>query len=404
MNVNKIREDFPILRSLIYNKPLVYLDSAATTQKPNVVLESIKYVYENTNSNIHRGVHHLSNVATLAHEEARGKVAKFIGAKSCKEILFTRGTTEAVNLVANCFTECYCKEGDEIILTTMEHHSNIVPWQMMAERHKLQLRIAPIDEKGDLILDEMFALINERTKLIAVAHVSNVLGTVNPVKDIIAKAHKHGVMVLVDGAQAIAHTPVDVCDLDADFYVFSGHKVYAPNGIGVLYGKENILNVLPPYQGGGEMIGTVTFEKTTYNELPYKYEAGTPDYVGSVALGVALDYLSNIGMDKIAEHENELMEYATAELLKIPEVRIIGNANKKSGALSFVVGKIHPMDIGALLDKQGVAIRTGHHCAQPLIDHLGINGTARISFGIYTTKEDIDAFIKALNVTLGILM
>ncbi len=401
--MQNIKSGFPILGTTVNKKPLVYLDSAATTQKPQVVIDSIANTYESANSNIHRGIHYLSNVATRAHEAARDKVAKFINAREPKEILFTRGTTESINLVAQCFTEKYCDKGDEIIVTMMEHHSNIVPWQMACERHDLTLKVAPINEKGELIVEELYKLFTKKTKILSLAHVSNVMGTINPIKDIIAEAHRNGIKVLVDGAQAIAHMSVDVQDLGADFYAFSGHKLYAPNGIGVLYGRHEILDSMPPYHGGGEMIETVSFKGTTYNVLPYKYEAGTPDYVGSVALGVAIDYLSEIGMGNIVAHEKEIMQYATQKMKKIKDMRIIGEAEQKSGAISFLVGKHHPVDIGMLLDKQGIAIRTGHHCAQPLIEWFNISGTARVSFGVYTTKGDIDKFINALNVAIEIL-
>lgn len=403
LDIESIRKDFPILERDIYGKPLVYLDNGATTQKPQCVLDRIMRSYTSENSNIHRGVHYLSGVATEAHEAARQHVADFIGANSKDEILFTRGTTESINLVARTLADQICGKGDEIVVTTMEHHSNIVPWQMACERTGAVLRVAPINERGELILSEFEALLNERTKIVSVAHVSNVLGTVNPVAKIIRIAHKYGAKVLIDGAQAIAHIPVNVVDLDADFYAFSGHKVYAPNGIGVLYGKREILNAMPPFMGGGEMIETVRFEKTTYNKLPYKYEAGTPDYVGSCALATALDYISAIGMKNIADYEHELLAYATAKIKEIEGVRIIGEAKEKSGVLSFVVDGVHPYDIGMMLDKLGIAIRTGHHCAEPLIDWYGIPGTARASFAFYNTKAEIDYFISSLKRVLMIL-
>lgn len=403
LNIESIRKDFPILERDIYGKPLVYLDNGATTQKPQCVLDRIMRSYTSENSNIHRGVHYLSGVATEAHEAARQHVADFIGANSKDEILFTRGTTESINLVARTLADQICGKGDEIVVTTMEHHSNIVPWQMACERTGAVLRVAPINERGELILSEFEALLNERTKIVSVAHVSNVLGTVNPVAKIIRIAHKYGAKVLIDGAQAIAHIPVNVVDLDADFYAFSGHKVYAPNGIGVLYGKREILDAMPPFMGGGEMIETVRFEKTTYNKVPYKYEAGTPDYVGSCALATALDYISAIGMKNIADYEHELLAYATAKIKEIEGVRIIGEAKEKSGVLSFVVDGVHPYDIGMMLDKLGIAIRTGHHCAEPLIDWYGIPGTARASFAFYNTKAEIDYFISSLKRVLMIL-
>ena len=403
LDIESIRKDFPILERDIYGKPLVYFDNGATTQKPQCVLDRIMRSYTSENSNIHRGVHYLSGVATEAHEAARQRVADFIGADSKDEILFTRGTTESINLVARTLADQICGKGDEIVVTTMEHHSNIVPWQMACERTGAVLRVAPINERGELILSEFEALLNERTKIVSIAHVSNVLGTVNPVAEIIRMAHKYGAKVLIDGAQAIAHIPVNVVELDADFYAFSGHKVYAPNGIGVLYGKREILDAMPPFMGGGEMIETVQFEKTTYNKLPYKYEAGTPDYVGSCALATALDYISAIGMKEIADYEHELLAYATEKIKEIEGVRIIGEAKEKSGVLSFVVDGVHPYDIGMMLDKLGIAIRTGHHCAEPLVDFYGIPGTARASFAFYNTTEEIDYFISSLKRVLMIL-
>ena len=403
LDIESIRKEFPILAREVHGKPLVYFDNGATTQKPQCVLDRIMRSYTLENSNIHRGVHYLSGVATEAHEAARQRVADFIGARSKDEILFTRGTTESVNLVARTLADQICHEGDEIVVTTMEHHSNIVPWQMACERTGAVLRVAPINEHGELILSEFEELLSERTKIVSVAHVSNVLGTVNPVAEIIRIAHKYGAKVLIDGAQAIAHIPVNVVELDADFYAFSGHKVYAPNGIGVLYGKREILDAMPPFMGGGEMIETVRFEKTTYNKLPYKYEAGTPDYVGSCALATSLDYISAIGMKEIAEYEHELLAYATEKIKEIEGVRIIGEAKEKSGVLSFVVEGVHPYDIGMMLDKLGIAIRTGHHCAEPLVDWYGIPGTARASFAFYNTKEEIDYFISSLKRVLMIL-
>ena len=403
LDIESIRKEFPILAREVHGKPLVYFDNGATTQKPQCVLDRIMRSYMLENSNIHRGVHYLSGVATEAHEAARQRVADFIGASSKDEILFTRGTTESVNLVARTLADQICHKGDEIVVTTMEHHSNIVPWQMACERTGAVLRVAPINEHGELILSEFEALLSERTKIVSVAHVSNVLGTVNPVAEIIRIAHKYGAKVLIDGAQAIAHIPVNVVELDADFYAFSGHKVYAPNGIGVLYGKREILDAMPPFMGGGEMIETVRFEKTTYNKLPYKYEAGTPDYVGSCALATALDYISAIGMKEIAEYEHELLAYATEKIKEIEGIRIIGEAKEKSGVLSFVVDGVHPYDIGMMLDKLGIAIRTGHHCAEPLVDWFGIPGTARASFAFYNTKAEIDYFISSLKRVLMIL-
>ena len=403
LDIEKIRADFPILKEKIYGQPLIYLDNAATTQKPQCVIDKISSVYATQNANIHRGVHYLSIQATLAHEEARKTIAKFIGAHDANEIIFTRGTTESINLLATVFTEQFCKADDEIIITQMEHHSNIVPWQMAAQRHGLRLRIVPIDEKGELRLDVLENLFSEKTKLLSVAHVSNVLGTINPVKKIVAMAHAHGVKVLIDGAQAVAHLPVDVTDLDADFYAFSGHKIYGPTGIGVLYGKAALLDQLPPYQGGGEMIDNVTFEKTTYNTLPYKFEAGTPDFVGSTALAEALNYIDRIGKNAIFEYEENLLHYAEQRLRDIPQMRIFGESDEKSGVISFLVGKVHPLDLGTLLDKTGVAVRTGHHCAQPLIDSLGIPGTVRASLAMYNTQSEINQFIEKIEKCLKIL-
>ena len=402
-DIDNIRNDFPILAEKIYGKPLVYLDNAATTQKPRCVLDKITTTYATQNANIHRGIHYLSQKATLAHEAARQTIATFIGARSTNEIVFTRGTTESINLLASVFADRFCRPDDEIVITQMEHHSNIVPWQMAAERHRLHLRVAPIDERGELRLDELEKLLNHRTRLVAVAHISNVLGTVNPVKRIIEMAHAHGAKVLIDGAQAVAHLPVDVSDLDADFYAFSGHKIYGPTGIGVLYGKEALLDTLPPYQGGGEMIQNVTFEKTTYNELPYKFEAGTPDFVGSVALAEALNYMDNIGREAIFAYEDHLLRYAEQRLREIPKMRIFGNAADKNSVISFLVGNVHPYDLGMLLDKTGVAVRTGHHCAQPLIDLLGIPGTVRASVAFYNTCNEIDYFVEQLRRCLDIL-
>lgn len=401
--LEQIRADFPILSEKIYKKDLIYFDNGATTQKPTCVVEKINEAYYHLNANIHRGVHYLSQKATEEHEAARQTVAEFLGSGKREEIIFTRGTTEAINLIAFSFGEAFCQAGDEIVVSVMEHHSNIVPWQMLCERKGLKLRVIPMNEKGELLLDEYKALLNERTKIVSVAHVSNVLGTVNPVKEIIKIAHEKNIPVLIDGAQSVPHIPVNVIDLDADFFVFSGHKIYGPTGIGVLYGKEKWLNAIPPYQGGGEMIATVTFEKTTYNELPFKFEAGTPDYIGSTALAEALRYVQKIGLNEIAAYEKEITEYATQRLLEIDGMRIIGTAHEKSAVISFLVGKIHPYDIGMLLDKMGIAVRTGHHCAQPLIDSLQIPGTVRASFAFYNTKEEIDTFIAALKKAVAML-
>jgi cysteine desulfurase / selenocysteine lyase len=398
-----IRADFPILSEKIYNKDLIYFDNGATTQKPRAVVEKIEEGYYHLNANIHRGVHYLSQKATEAHEAARITVAEFLKAAKHEEIIFTRGTTEAINLVATSFGEAFCKAGDEVVVSVMEHHSNIVPWQMLCERKGMTLRVIPMNEKGELDLEAFKSLLNERTKIVSIAHVSNVLGTINPVAEVIRIAHQNNVPVLVDGAQSVPHIAVDVVELDADFYVFSGHKIYGPTGIGALYGKEKWLNAMPPYQGGGEMIATVTFEKTTYNELPFKFEAGTPDYIGSTALAEALRYVQAIGMDKIAAHEHDLLVYGTERLMEIEGMRIIGTADQKSSVISFLVGAIHPYDIGMLLDKLGIAVRTGHHCAQPLIDSLGIPGTVRASFAFYNTKEEIDVFVTALKRVVTML-
>ena len=401
--INDIRKDFPILSEKIYKKDLIYFDNGATTQKPRAVVEKIEEGYYHTNANIHRGVHYLSQKATEAHETARETVAEFLGTDKKEEIIFTRGTTEAINLIAFSYGEAFCSEGDEIIVSVMEHHSNIVPWQMLCERKKMTLHVIPANAAGELDLNAYKNILNEHTKLVSVTHVSNVLGSINPVKEIIALAHANNTPVLIDGAQAVPHIAVNVKELDADFYVFSGHKIYAPTGIGVLYGKEKWLNAIPPYQGGGEMIATVSFEKTTYNELPFKFEAGTPDYIGSTALAEALKYVSNIGIDNIAAYEHELLMYATEKLREIVGMRIIGNAQNKSSVISFLVNDIHPYDIGMLLDKLGIAVRTGHHCAQPLIDSLGIPGTVRASFAFYNTKKEIDIFVAALKKVVAML-
>lgn len=395
-DIEKIREDFPILSRTVYNKPLVYLDNGATTQKPRCVVESITDEYYSVNANVHRGVHFLSQQATNLHEASRETVRHFINARSTSEIVFTRGTTESINLVAATFADSQMKEGDEVIVSVMEHHSNIVSWQLQAARKGIVLKVIPMNDRGELLIDEYEKLFSSRTRIVSVAHVSNVLGTVNPVKGIIKIAHAHGVPVLVDGAQSIPHLPVDVQDLDADFFVFSGHKVYGPTGIGVLYGKENWLDRLPPYQGGGEMIKNVSFEKTTFNELPFKFEAGTPDYIGSTALAKALDYVSAIGMDEIAAYEHELTDYAIARMKEIEGMRIFGEAEQRGGVISFLVGNIHHLDMGTLLDRLGIAVRTGHHCAEPLMRRLGIEGTVRASFGLYNTKAEVDALVAGI--------
>jgi cysteine desulfurase / selenocysteine lyase len=394
--IRSIREEFPILSVKVYGKDIVYLDNAATTQKPNRVIERIEYGYKNTNSNIHRGVHYLSQRATEAHEAARERVRRFLNAASVSEIIFTRGTTESINLVAFSFGEAFCQEGDEIVVSVMEHHSNIVPWQMLCERKKMTLRVIPMNENGELLLEEYKALLTSKVKLVALTHVSNVLGTVNPVQNMIALAHAAGIPVLIDGAQSVSHFAVDVQALDADFFAFSAHKIYGPVGIGVLYGKTDLLNKMPPYQGGGEMIDQVHFEKTTYNVLPYKYEAGTPDFIGSTALAEALDFVDEIGLDRLLSYEHDLLEYAQDELNRLDGMRMIGTAENKSAVLSFLLGNIHPFDVGTLLDHLGIAVRTGHHCAQPLIDRIGIDGTVRASFAIYNTPEEVDLLVKGL--------
>ncbi len=396
MNLDDIRADFPILGREVYGKPLVYLDNGATTQKPRVVVEAMTDEYYSVNANVHRGVHFLSQRATELHEGSRETVRAFINARSTAEIIFTRGTTESINLLASSFAESQMREGDEVIVSVMEHHSNIVPWQLMAAKHGIVIKVIPMNDNGELLLDAYCELFTERTRIVSVAHVSNVLGTVNPVEEMIRYAHEQGVPVLVDGAQSVPHMPVDVQALDADFYVFSGHKVYGPTGVGVLYGKEEWLDRLPPYQGGGEMIQTVSFEKTTFNELPFKFEAGTPDFVGTTGLARALEYVSAIGMDKIAAYEHELTTYATERLMEIPGMRIFGQAKEKGSVISFLVGDIHHFDLGTLLDRLGIAVRTGHHCAQPLMQRLGIEGTVRASFGLYNTKEEINVLVAGI--------
>ncbi len=397
-DINRIREDFPILQREVNKRPLIYFDNAATTQKPNCVIEAISEAYQKTNANVHRGVHTLSQEATELHEGARCRVADFIGAESSDEIIFTRGTTESINLVATSFGNAFVGEGDEIIISTMEHHANIVPWQMLAERKKAKLKVIRVNSVGELDLEHYASLLSERTRIVALSHASNVLGTINLIKEVIDLAHSKGVAVLIDGAQAIAHCKVDVQELDADFYAFSGHKLYAPTGIGVLYGKRAYLEQMPPYMGGGEMIAKVTFEKTTYNELPFKFEAGTPDYIGSQALAKAIDYLEGIGIEKIANYEAELLDYASKRLLdEFPNAYIFGQAKEKTAILSFGIGDIHPFDLGTLLDQLGIAIRTGHHCAEPLLNEFGYTAIARASFALYNTKEEIDKFFEALH-------
>lgn len=396
MDIIELRHDFPILQREVYGKPLVYLDNAATTQKPRCVVEKIDEMYFTLNSNVHRGVHFLSQEATQAHENARKTVQKFIGAASESEIVFTRGTTESINLVASSFCRAFCKEDDEILITAMEHHSNIVPWQLQADIRGVKLRVAPINEKGELRLDEFEKKISPRTKLISVTHISNVLGTINPIDEIIRIAHEHDIPVLIDAAQSVQHIGVNVQQLDCDFLVFSSHKIYGPTGVGVLYGKEKWLNAMPPYQGGGEMIANVSFEKTTYNEIPFKFEAGTPDFVGTTALASALDYVAGLGIDNIAAYEKELLDYATERLSSMDGMRIFGEAQNKSSVLSFLVKGIHPYDVGTLLDKMGIAVRTGHHCAEPLMNFFGVPGTVRASFAFYNTREEIDLLANAI--------
>lgn len=391
IDVENIRRDFPILSRTVYGKPLVYLDNAATTQKPQCVIDSISDAYCNVNANVHRGIHFLSQQATDMMEAAREKVRAFIGAESTQEVIFTRGTTESFNLLASSFSQTFLKKSDEIIISGMEHHSNIVPWQMQAERIGFSIKVIPVLDNGELDMDALKGMISDRTRLISVTHVSNVLGTVNPVREIIRLAHSHGIPVAVDGAQSVPHMKIDVHDMDADFYAFSGHKIYGPTGIGVLYGRRELLEQMPPYQGGGEMIKRVTFERTTYNELPFKFEAGTPDYVGSIALARALDYVGGIGLDNIADYEHTLCDYAVERLSSIPGMRFIGRSASRSGVVSFLVGDIHPSDMGTLLDRLGIAVRTGHHCAEPLMQRFGIPGTVRASFSFYNTKTEIDS-------------
>lgn len=395
-DIISIRKDFPILSRKVYGQPLVYLDNAATTQKPLCVLDAMRDEYLNVNANVHRGVHWLSQQATELHEQARQTVQQFIHAKSPAEIVFTRGTTEGLNLVASTFAETFMQAGDEVILSVMEHHSNIVPWQLQAKKRGIVLKVIPMTDEGELIMDAYEELFTEKTKFVSITHVSNVLGTINPVQQMIAIAHAHGVPVMVDGAQSTPHFAVDMQLLDCDFFVFSGHKAYGPTGVGVLYGKEEWLDRLPPYQGGGEMISHVSFDTVTFERPPLKFEAGTPDYIATHGLAVALDYLSHLGMDNIAQHEQELTAYATHQLQQIDQLGIYGTSSAKDAVISFHVGDIHPMDIGTLLDRLGIAVRTGHHCAQPLMERLGILGTVRASFGLYTTKEEIDVLVAGI--------
>ena len=395
-NIQQVRDDFPILARTVYDKPLVYLDNAATTQKPLCVLDAMRDEYLNVNANVHRGVHYLSQQATDLHEAARETVRQFINAPKPEEIIFTRGTTESINLVVSSYVDAFMHEGDEVIVSVMEHHSNIVPWQLQAARKGIALRVIPMTDTGALDMQAFEQLFNERTRFVSVAHVSNVLGTVNPVKDICRIAHSHGVPVLVDGAQSTPHFKVDVQDIDCDFFAFSGHKIYGPTGVGVLYGKEAWLDRLPPYQGGGEMIESVTFERTVFEKLPFKFEAGTPDYVATHGLATALKYVSNLGMDNIAAHEHELTTYCMEQMRTIPGMRLFGDTPNKDAVVSFLVGDIHHLDMGTLLDRLGIAVRTGHHCAQPLMERLGIQGTVRASFALYNTKDEIDALVSGI--------
>ena len=395
-DINKIRQDFPILGREVYGKPLVYLDNGATTQKPLCVLDAMRDEYLNVNANVHRGVHYLSQQATDLHEAAREKVRAFINAKSTNEVIFTRGTTEALNLVVSSFADEFMGEGDEVIVSTMEHHSNIVPWQLQAAKKGICLKVIPMNDKGEILMDEYKKLFSERTRIVSVAHVSNVLGTINPVKEMISIAHEHGVPFMLDGAQSVPHFKVDVQDLDCDFMAFSGHKMYGPTGVGVLYGKEDWLDHMPPYQGGGEMIESVSFEKTVFEKLPFKFEAGTPDYVATHGLATAIDYLQGIGMDEIQRHETDLTEYAMKRMREIKGMRFFGEADHKDAVVSFLVGDIHHLDMGTLLDRLGIAVRTGHHCAEPLMIRLGIQGTVRASFGLYNTREEVDTLVEGI--------
>ena len=400
--IHDIRADFPILQTKIHNKPLVYFDNAATTQKPKIVIDRIRDYYENENANIHRGVHHLSQVATHDYENARSRIQKYIGAAKSEEIIFTKGTTDGINLVASSFG-ALLKEGDEILISAMEHHSNIVPWQLLADSKKLQLKVIPIHKDGTLIMDAFDQLLSEKTKLVSITHISNTLGTINPIESIISKSHAVGAKVLIDGAQSIQHGDIDVSSLNCDFFVFSGHKIFGPTGIGVLYGKEKLLEEMPPYQGGGDMIKNVSFEKTTFNELPFKFEAGTPNIIGGIALGTAIEYIESIDRKSAFDYEKTLLEYAEKELLKIEDVQVFGNSSEKTSLVSFNVGSIHPFDLGTLLDKQGIAVRTGHHCTQPLMDFYNIPGTIRASFSIYNTVEEVDLFLDALRRAITVL-
>lgn len=396
LDAGKIRKDFPILRQQVHGKPLVYLDNAATSQKPKAVIDAITHFYSSDCSNIHRGVHQLSERATRAYEEARIKVQRFVNASSPREIVFVRGATEAINLVAQSYGRKYIRAGHEVVISAMEHHSNIVPWQMLCQEKSALLRIIPVNDRGELCLQDFQEFLSPRTRFVAVPHVSNALGTINPVREIVDVAHRWNIPVLVDGAQAAPHMKVDVQELDCDFYAFSGHKMFAPTGVGVLYGKARLLDDMPPYQGGGDMIQSVTFEKTVYNTLPYKFEAGTPDIAGVIGLGAAVDYLNRIGMDRIAAYEHELLQYGTAALESIPGLRLIGTAAHKAGVLSFVIEGVHPHDVGTVLDREGIAVRTGHHCAQPVMDRFGVPATTRASLAFYNTREELDALAAAV--------
>lgn len=404
LDIEQIRKDFPLLQTQVYGKPLVYLDNAATTQKPQVVLESLYNYYTRYNSNVHRGVHFLSQQATEAYEQARKKVAGFINARHEHEIIFTKGTTNSINLVASSFGKKFLQPGDEVLISAMEHHSNIVPWQMICEERGAALKVIPINEQGELRMEAFDELLTGKVKIVAVTYISNSLGTVNPIAEIINKAHAAGIPVLIDGAQAIQHVPIDVRELDADFFAFSGHKIYGPTGVGILYGKEEWLNEMPPYEGGGDMIKNVTFAKTTYNELPFKFEAGTPDIAGGIVLGTALDYVQQIGITAIRQAEEELIQYAYNRLSAISSLRFIGDAGHRSGAISFLVGDIHPFDMGEILDKQSIAVRTGHHCTQPVMDFFNIPGTVRASFAFYNTRSEVDLLVEGIEKAKRMLM
>ncbi|MGE8430739.1 MAG: SufS family cysteine desulfurase [Sphingobacterium sp.] len=403
-NIDKIRADFPILKREVNGKPLVYLDNGATTQKPSSVINSIVHYYTDMNSNVHRGVHYLSQISTDAFEVTRKKVQAFIHAAEDKEIIITKGTTDGINLIATCYGGAFIHEGDEIIISAMEHHSNIVPWQMLCDEKGCKIRVIPMNDKGELDMDAYSNLFNEKTKLVAVTYVSNSLGTINPVREMISIAHQHGAVVLVDAAQAVQHIQIDVQKLDVDFLVFSGHKMYGPTGVGVLYGKEELLNAMPPYQGGGDMIKEVTFEKTTYNELPFKFEAGTPNIEAGICLNEAIDYINSIGLENIEAYEHDLLQYATEKLAEIPGMRFIGTAEQKCSVISFVIDGTHPYDVGVILDKLGIAVRTGHHCAQPVMDRFGIPGTIRASLAVYNTKEEIDVLVAGIQRAVNMLV